>query len=89
MFKAQLKPSTYADCDCHHGFLYSGQSNVHAAPRQARLALVELEAALPGRDGAQLRRQVVGLLGRAHVQAGHVRVLQPAPARSARLSAPD
>ena len=58
--------------------------------QEARLALVELQAALPGRDDAQLRRQVVGLLGRAHVQAGHVGVLQPALAgpRQAQRTAP-
>ena len=55
--------------------------------KKTRLALVELEAALPGRNGAQLGWQVVGLLGRAHVQAGHVGVLQPAPTRSIGLSA--
>ncbi len=54
-------------------------AGLHA--RAARLARVELQAALPGQDPAELRRQVVGLGRRAHVQARHVGVLQPARRR--------
>ncbi len=49
--------------------------------RAARLARVELQAALPRENPAELGRQVVGLGRRAHVQARHVGVLQPARRR--------
>jgi len=56
----------------------SGGQQVCTRARVARLARVELQAALPREDPAELGRQVVGLGRRAHVQARHVRVLQPA-----------
>ena len=48
----------------------------------SRLPLIQLQAALPGCNAAELGRQVDGLLAGPRVQAGDVGVHQPAGAQT-------